>query len=523
MSIIKCLSFSGVVLACVATQVTAEVSFQDIGVSSGLSGNQCSWSAAWGDYDNDGDLDLYATTHAQSVLLSEFGIVQQSKLYKNNGNLTFSDVTVAAGIKEDNADPHSAAWIDFDNDGDKDLFVHHGTEKIDPSETESYDNYNELYLNNGNGTFQNIAQTAGVLGVNYRGRGSAWADFDRDGDLDFYGPGEYSQAKGGGGSLLYRNNADLTFTNISSEAGVERAGVSSFEAGWMDYDKDGWQDLYVSSSFAPVSVSFYKNNKNATFTDVTEETGLSGVVAGRTVAPGDYDNDGDLDLYILSDDATYGGRLFENDGRGHFTDITVKSGALFNASGRAGIWGDYDNDGDLDLYLVAVYHTALKPGEASHLNMLYRNNGNGTFSDVTAKAGVYGHPTGGGSDASFLDVNNDGSLDIFLTHGMGVCPEMMGPYMIYLSSGAEGNWLKIKLEGAKSNRDGLGAQVSVRAGGKSQKRIHTGPLHYLSQDNQPLHFGLGVAKQARIEVRWPNGKISAPIDVTANQTISIKE
>ena len=255
----------------------------------------------------------------------------------------FTDVGGPSGTG-DTTDDVGVAWGDYDSDGDLDLYL-------------SKDNSpNKLYRNNGNGTFTNVGGTSGTAN-NGVGRGVAWGDYDSDGDLDLHLANE-------GPNRLYGNNGDGTFAEVGGASGTADGGIGR-GAAWGDYDNDGFLDLYLANNGVN---RLYHNEWNGTFTDVGASSGTADAGNGVGVAWADYDSDGDLDLYLANDNGT--NRLFRNNGNGAFPEVAAAAGCSDTGRSSGVAWGDYDNDGDLDLY-VAKYGTA---------NRLFRNNGDGTFS-----------------------------------------------------------------------------------------------------------------------------------------------
>ena len=307
--------------------------FTEVGSAAGVDDNTNSIGGAWGDYDNDGDIDLQVSTFQAA-----------DRLYRNNGNGTFTNDAVAAGVA-DAGEAQASAWADFDEDGYIDLYITRNSQA------------NLLYKNNGNGTFTDVGGAAGVADA-AQGRGTSWADYDDDGDLDLY------VTQSASANLLYRNNGNSTFTDVAAAAGVNVAnGFNSLE--WADYDRDGDLDVYLVAETA--ANSLFRNNGNGTFTDVavaagSDDTGNSGKYATWS----DYDNDGDLDIYI-SDNVPAGvGRLLENDGAGSFTDVAANRGLDVRAEAAEAMWLDHDNDGDMDLFAAS----------RNVRTRFYRNNGN---------------------------------------------------------------------------------------------------------------------------------------------------
>jgi len=390
-------------------------------------------------------------------------------------------------------DAHGPCWADLDNDGDLDLYVAKGTLKEKPI------NYNDLWRNNSDGTFTNIAVSSGVTGIGHRGRGSYSIDYDNDGDLDLFIPSYFKQ-DAGEPNLLYRNDGDFQFTDVATEAGISE-GFRGRGAAWSDYDQDGFIDFFITETSA-----LYRNRGDGTFDDVTSAAGIVSGLA-NSGAWGDFNNDGYPDLYVATDHADI---LYRNNGDGIFTDVTEESGVINNPRALAADWGDYDNDGDLDLYVV----NALRP------NRLFRNNGNATFTDVAASVGVLAEEFGNGSDASFIDYNNDGFLDLFVCNGAG---PSAGPYLLFKNNGNRNHWLKIELIGQESNRGGVGARITLTAGTRTQHRQNFGQ-HGVAQNHIPVHFGLrGATTVGSIVIEWPSGVRQELDNIPADQTIVVTE
>jgi len=471
------------------------LTFTDVSAEAGFSGNSSSWAAAWGDYDNDGNADVVTLAHIQDITNSI------SQLWHNNGDNTFTDVTIPAGLNPNNGDAHGAVWADFDKDGYLDLYVSKGTPKADSN------NYNELWKNNGDNTFTNVASSSGVTGRSYRNRGACAIDYNLDSELDIFATSFDTP------NLLYRNDGGLQFVDVAREAGLLRSDIENRAAAWADFDQDGFMDVLITKA----SVLF-KNRGDGTFVDVTAAAGITTSVNAQSAAWGDYDNDGDLDLYLTMWDPEgppIVGSLYQNNGDGTFTDVTTKSGAINTAGALGTTWGDYDNDGFLDLYIVNTEKGTTDP------NRLFRNNGDNTFTDVAEIAGV-GAKTGQGrgSDGTFADYNNDGFLDLFVCNGAG---STVGPYLLYRNNGNSNGWLKVVLIGQQSNRSGIGAKILLRAGGRTQFREYTGQ-HYMSQNQIPVHFGLGGATIVdSLSIQWPSGNRQRVRNIPVNQIVTITE
>jgi len=472
--------------------------FEDITTAAGFYGLNSSWGSSWADMDNDGDMDVITIGHIQP----DTGSISQ--IWRNNGNETFTDVTVEVGYWHENGDAHGVVWGDFDNDGDQDFYMVKGSTKIYP------EHYHDLMRNNGDGTFTNIAAEAGVLGIDHRGRGAYAVDYDTDGDLELFFAA-FDRGISDLGNMLFRNDGNMTFVDVAPEAGIARDPDKNRAASWADYNNDGRADLLIM-----YPCTLYANQGDGTFRDTTSAAGILSTVDCTSSAWADYDNDGLLDVYVASGESgvvplSTSGFLYRNNGDGTFTDVTQASGTSNPFDARGVVWGDYDNDGLQDLYLVNDTD-----------NRLLRNNGDGSFSDVTKATGAEGTvDIGMAIDATFVDFNNDGALDIFTTNGRA---SRVGEYLLLKNLGNQNNWLKIALVGGASNRDGLGARVKVTTGGLTQLQEKQGPSHYMCQDNTPMHFGLGSAASVdTIQVTWPSGRVQVLENIAAGQTLVISE
>jgi len=491
-----------------------DVTFTDISQAAGFSNaTSCSLSAAWSDYDEDGDIDVIVASHVQN------NTGGTDHFYRNNGDLTFTDVIDQNGVVGFTEDPHGAGWGDFDNDGDADLVLGHGLLLGKSPQN------NEFYRNAGDGTFTEIAAAAGITPQETQQiTGVSWVDVNNDGLLDLFLSGK-SRDQALLGNFLYQNNGDSTFTDTAVAAGLNEYDGQTTSAAWQDYDVDGDPDVFLCfNKDGQVATKLgssvlYQNNGDGTYTDVTVTSGLVTHNTCKAAAWGDYDNDGLSDLFMTSL-AANPTLLYRNNGDGTFTDVGVAAGVSETLESDGAAWGDVDNDADLDL-LVVTGENDTQP------NRLYKNNGDGTFSDVGASVGIAGQVEGKGADGMMMDADNDGFLDIFITNGAGgtdACPN--GPYLLFHNNHENGHhWLKTQLVGQVSNRDGIGAKVWVSTSdGVTQYRQHFGPQHLMAQDRLPLHFGLGTQTVVtRIEVHWPSGLVSELSNVPADQMVTLVE
>lgn len=492
---------------------------------------------AFYDFDNDGWLDILLLNGSRSSGIPD-GDIATNRLYKNNRDGTFTDVTREAGLMR-------AGWAngvcigDYDNDGFDDLFI-------------TYRGKNVLYRNNGDGTFTDVTDEAGVGGeAGSWSTGCTFLDYDRDGRLDlfvanyvgieslenlppkgrttwkgapvFYGP----QGLLKGSHALYRNNGDGTFTNVSEDAQIRSVLGYGLTAMNTDYNEDGWQDIYLACDSSPSIL--LRNNRDGTFSDIATERGLAyspdGVAqAGMGLAIGDYTADSKLDIVKthFADDIP---GLYRNDGEGYFSDESSIAG--LQASTRHLEWGaglvDFDNDGRPDLFYVAgsVYPEveAVNPDYPYRgPRFLFRNVGNGLFVNVTEQCGPGLTALHSSRGCAFGDFDNDGDMDI-LVMNMNEPPSL-----IRCDVSSTNHWLKVKLVGTKSNRTAIGARVYVRTGRLLQVQELHSQDSYLSVNDFRLHFGLGQATRVdSIRVDWPNSEPETIASIGSDQLIYVTE
>ena len=508
--------------------------------------------AAAFDFDNDGWPDIFLVNGSR---LEGFPTGQEptSHLYRNNHDGTFSDVTQKAGVALTGWGQGVCAG-DYDNDGNVDLFV-------------TFWGHDVLLHNNGNGTFTDVTRKAGLWHDDVRwSTGCSFVDYDRDGRLDLFiahyvdfdpahtpEPGSASTCtwKGiavmcgprglkGTHSELYHNNGDGTFTDVSEKSGVAKTGAYyCFTALTGDFDNDGWPDIYVSCDSTPNLL--FHNNHNGTFTETAVESGVAFNDGGREQAgmgtdAVDYDGDGWLDIVKtnFSDDTA---TLYHNNHDGTFTDVTAAAGLARNSQylGWGTLFVDIDNDGWPDIFMANghVYPELDGKGLSSTFRepkLLYWNQHNGKFLDISKDSGPGITTPFNSHGIAAADFNNDGSQEIVVNNSHDR-PSLLR------NLGDHGNWLLLKLEGIESNRDAIGARVTVHttvptretpsdhqsADHQQTQEIRSGGS-YISQSDFRLHFGLGQASKAdRIEIRWPSGLTQRLENVSANQILKIRE
>jgi hypothetical protein len=493
------------------------------------------------DYDNDGWLDIFLLSGTR---LEGPPKGATNRLYRNNRDGTFTDVTAHAGLTH-------VGWAssltvgDYNNDGFEDLFI-------------TYYGGQTLYRNNGDGTFTDVTKAAGlaVSGTAW-GSGCTWVDYDRDGHLDLFvanyldldlkttpKPGENSSCNWKGVPVncgprglktslqrLYRNNGDGTFTDVSKSSGISKAtGGYAMTAVAADFDNDGWPDIYVACDSTPSFL--FRNNHDGTF---SEEALIRGIAvnedgqeqAGMGAALGDYNLDGNLDLFVthFADDTNV---LYEGNGKGTFEDVTLRTG--LGVETRYVGWGagivDLDNDGWPDLFACtgSVY-----PEVSRILNeypyktpcVIFRNLGLATgsvkFEEVTHDAGPGIFTPRSSRGCAFGDFDNDGDMDVLMMN-MNEPPSLLRNDV----TGA-GHWLKVLLVGTKTNRSAIGSRVTAAYGGRPQAQEVTAQSSFYSVNDRRLHFGLGPAESADLTIRWTSGATENVRNVAANQLVVIQE
>lgn len=490
------------------------------------------------DYNNDGLLDIFFTNGAAIPSLEKANPDYYNRLFRNNGDGTFTDVTESAGLKGIGYSMGVAA-ADYDNDGFVDLYV-------------AGVNANQLFHNNGDGTFTDVTEKAGVSG-RIPGYGKPWAvtagwiDYDNDGRLDLFVVNylnydiktaalchiqeypAYCSPDGfqGTPNILYHNNGDGTFTDVSAKSHISQYIGKGMGVAFADYDNDGFADIFVSNDTFPNFL--LHNNGDGTFTDVALEAGVAFTGNGKTVAGmgadfRDLDNDGKPDIFHT---AMFGNTfpLYRNLGNGQFEDATGEAG-LMPLTARFTAWGtgafDFNNDGRKDLFAAGsdildnADTTAHRPFALP--NLLFRNKGNFRFDDVSSSAGAGFLRPAAHRGAAFGDLNNDGKIDIVVSVLNG------SPELLMNHSGNRNHWIILNLVGVKSNRDGLGTRVKISTSEGNQYNEATTAVGYNSSSDKRVHFGLGAAASIdKIELTWPSGIKQILTNIKADQVLTVTE
>lgn len=490
------------------------------------------------DYNNDGLLDIFFTNGAEIPSLKKSDPSFSNRLFRNNGDGTFTDVTEKAGLAGVGYSMGVAAG-DYDNDGFVDLYV-------------TGFNCNQLFHNNGDGTFSDVTEKAGVSGI-VAGHGKSWSvaagwiDYNNDGLLDLFvvnyldysistahscqtdsiidycSPNEYS----GTPNILYQNRGDGTFTDVSHQSHISKYAGKGMGVAFADYDDDGFTDIFVSNDTFPNFL--LHNNGDGTFTDVALIAGVAYNDNGKTVAGmgtdfRDLDNDGRPDIFHA---AMFGDTfpLYRNLGNGQFEDVTGMTG-LAAMTARFTAWGtgifDFDNDGNKDIFAAcsAILDNSMEVNHKPYPlpNGLYRNLGKMKFKDVSAQAGTSFFAPAAHRGAAFGDLNNDGKIDIVVTVLNGE------PQLLMNRTPNRNHWIILKLVGVADNRDGLGTKVKITTANGVQYNQATTAVGYNSSSDKRVYFGLGNATIVeRIELAWPTGVKQILDRVAADQILTIVE
>jgi hypothetical protein len=491
------------------------------------------------DYNNDGCTDIYFTNGAALPSLRKTGPAFSNRLFRNNCDSTFTDVTETAGVAGEGYSM-AVATADFDNDGFADIFV-------------AGVNRNILYRNRGDGTFEDVTRKAHAEGVDAKyGKlwsvSAGWFDYDNDGLLDLFvsnyvrwdplkekacgtpehrlycHPDNYA----GSPNQLFHNNGDGTFTDVSQNSGIASHIGKGMGVAFADFDGDGFTDIFVAND--SIRNFLFRNKGNGTFEELGLQAGVAladhgNAIAGMGTDFRDYNNDGRPDVVVTGMvNDTY--PLFRNQGGNlFFEDVTIGSGLARITSQLTG-WGmglfDFDNDGWKDLFFANSHFPQLNRylGKESELaNSVLRNAGTGRFEDGSGTAGAAFGAKALYRGAAFADFDNDGRMDVVVT-------ALNGPARLFRNTtAATGHWLGIQLIGSKSSRDGLGARICVTMPDGQKLYNHaTTSVGYASSSEKIVRFGLGKEDHARsVEIRWPSGRIQTVENILADRILEVRE
>jgi len=463
-------------------RLPAQISFSEISSSQNINVSHGNGAFVGGmsffDFNNDGWDDLsYASQDGDPLYF-----------FQNNSGVF---VSISFDGVDNDSDTRQLNWVDIDNDGDNDLFV------------VSNNASNQLYLNDGFMNFTDITESSGLSTSIMNSWGGSWGDYNNDGWLDLYICSR-STTSGVGSNFLFKNNQNSTFTDVNDIAGLTTENNLSFCAVFFDYNKDGWQDIYIANDKYDTPNLLYKNNGNGTFLEVGEETGTNISIDAMSTTIGDYNKDGWLDIYIAN--TINGNVFFKNNGDGTFTNVASENGTIFESVAWGSVFLDAENDTDLDLYVSGELD-----GETSFLpSAFYENDGMGNFS-IPFAAG-FDNDTARSFSNAMGDINNDGYPDIIVLN--------YEPHDIFIwknQSSQNNNWIKIKLEGVESNKQGIDSWIEISVNGNKQYNYTLCGEGYLGQNSAYEFFGIGESSVIDyIKVTWLSGNV----DIITNPMIN---
>lgn len=474
----------------------ASIQFVDVTEPSGIINNGNSWGASWGDFNSDGFPDLWLSNHFSSP-----------SLYYNNGNSTFLDISSKLQLNIfEGIDKHGASWADFDNDGDQDLIILTGANK-------GLGKIPNIFLINDNGT---LTDKSNLFGLEYsmgRGRTPLWFDWDGDGKLDLLLSNGQRSDRQASTALMHQTSAG--FEDKTEISGLKiRGAVGAAQV--SDLSGDRKIDLVIMTPTTIGKGVFDFSNFN--FINLNKDLNIP-ILRAKDFTIADFNGDLLPDIYLtgINETTSNTGKLLINTGNG-FIDGTIDSELSNSEYCQNVVAGDFDNDMDLDIYLVC------NKGSNNLPNILYENQGNGKFLEVK-NMGAEGPKEGLGDSVTTVDYNNDGLLDLFLTNGYDLFPNSeLGSSKLFKNISNENHWIEIDLIGTRSNRDSIGSLVILTTGNVTQLREQSGGMHWTSQNHKRIHFGLGNNTMVNsILVYFPSGIISGIKDISSNQIITIVE
>ena len=487
--------------------------FEDVTDTSGFDHQGHGKCIAMGDFDKDDDLDIYISV-----------VYARNKLFQNEGGFKFKDMAPTVGV-DNKYDTHGVAMADFDNNGYLDIFCANNLEALTQKRGEVLQP-NAFYLGFDEGYVES-ALKAGLAGNDFNfSCGVTTADINGDGLLDIY-VAEGGYRKGADCiNSLYVNNGDGTYRDVAKEAGVDDAG-NGYCCAFADYDNDGDPDLYVGNindTTQPLTRVLYRNNGNGTFTNVTKAAGLEGRGNNISCFWADFDNDGDLDLYLGNssgpghpEEVWMKDSLFRNNGDGTFTDVSQEAGVAILTNTRGSTVGDIDNDGDLDIYANNSWNDS----------NVFLNDGKGKFTDAAKTVGgavFYGH------GCAFGDLDGDGDLDLASGNWRRPSAQNPGKWKLFRNKTNNKNFLKVDLVGTKSNASAVMSRIWVYDSGHLKDKNYLRGFRQVTAGNgtfpgNPLqqHFGVSAAKKYDLVILFPSGAEVVMKDVTAGQVISAVE
>ncbi|WP_417291435.1 FG-GAP-like repeat-containing protein [Corallibacter sp.] len=473
-----------------STQLQAQTNFVDIAQTSGVFINPGSLEYGSGisfcDFNNDGWDDITLGTDSG----------RQIEFFSNDQDGTFTRQFFLT------ADPSSqdrqVIWVDYDNDGDKDLYI------------ASDANGSHLYNNDGALNFTDVTAAAGLPVGNIYNWGVSWGDINNDGLLDVFISNRDDNLQQP--NLLYQNNGDGTFTDISTQAGIHNTGHLSFCSAFFDYNNDGWQDIYVANDKIFNENFLYHNNGDGTFTNVAATANVNIAIDAMSTTIGDFNNDGWFDIYV-SNTPINGNVFLKNNGDGTFSDVTNSTNTEFNGFSWGAVFLDADNDMNLDLYVSSSMDGSV-PSLASAA--FYHNNGNETF---TIPEEGFQNDTRISHSNAIGDIDNDGYPEIIVNNTNNA-----NMFLWKNQGDLSNNWLKVRLSGVQSNKDGIGSVIEISVDGNKQYRYTLCGEGYISQNSSAEFFGVGSYNVIDyVKITWLSGMVDYIENVNANQELLVVE